>query len=126
MMKMTRMILQSIVLELLKTKARNLNVVSPAAAAVKTLLHLHRLNQTESPMDNEHGNNNNEELPAGSEEEEEEEESMLLATQAGFNKLLLVLRDEQVMRFVKYVSAAATGSRWDIYGEYEVGMVTDD
>ena len=85
-------------------------------------------NGVTNTMDKEHGNNNNEKLPAGSEEEEEEEEeeSMLLATQAGFNKLLLVLRDEQVMRFVKYVSAAAPGSRWDICGEYEVGMVTDD
>jgi prolyl 3-hydroxylase /prolyl 3,4-dihydroxylase len=82
-------------------------------------------NGVTNAMDKEHGNDN-EELPAGSEEEEEEEESMLLATQAGFNKLLLVLRDEQVMRFVKYVSAAAPGSRWDICGEYEVGMVTDD
>jgi prolyl 3-hydroxylase /prolyl 3,4-dihydroxylase len=29
------------------------------------------------------------------------------------------------MRFVKYVSAAAPGSRWDICGEYEVGMVEE-
>ena len=34
----------------------------------------------------------------------------------------MVLRDEQVMRFVKYVSAAAPGSRLDICGEYEVEM----
>jgi hypothetical protein len=37
----------------------------------------------------------------------------------------MVLRDERVMRFVKYVSAAAPGSRWDICGEYEVGMVEE-
>ncbi|KAF9475086.1 hypothetical protein BDN70DRAFT_884146 [Pholiota conissans] len=59
-------------------------------------------------------------------EEDEEEDSTLLAVQAGFNKLLLVLRDERVMRFVKYVSAAAEGSRWDICGEYEVGMQVPD
>ncbi|KAF9559662.1 hypothetical protein CPC08DRAFT_708705 [Agrocybe pediades] len=59
------------------------------------------------------------------EEEEEEEDGTLLAVQPGFNRLLLVLRDERVMRFVKYVSAAAEGSRWDICGEYEVGMVEE-
>ncbi|KAF8076697.1 nuclear protein [Lyophyllum atratum] len=58
--------------------------------------------------------------------DEEEEDSTLLTVQPGFNRLLLVLRDERVMRFVKYVSAAAEGSRWDVCGEYEVGMVADD
>ncbi|KAG6910130.1 hypothetical protein DXG01_012889 [Tephrocybe rancida] len=58
--------------------------------------------------------------------EEEEEDSTLLTVQPGFNRLLLVLRDERVMRFVKYVSASAEGSRWDVCGEYEVGMLTDD
>ncbi|KAG6885465.1 hypothetical protein C0993_001330 [Termitomyces sp. T159_Od127] len=57
---------------------------------------------------------------------DEEEDSTLLTVQPGFNRLLLVLRDERVMRFVKYVSAAAEGSRWDVCGEYEVGMVADD
>ncbi|KAH6914664.1 nuclear protein [Coprinopsis sp. MPI-PUGE-AT-0042] len=60
------------------------------------------------------------------EEEEEEEDSTLLTVQPGFNRLLLVLRDERVMRFVKYVSAAAEGSRWDVCGEYEVGMAQED
>ena len=68
----------------------------------------------------------NEEEPTGSPFdpcEDDEDESTLLFTQPRFNKLLLVLRDERVMRFVKYVSAAAPGSRWDsdICGEYEVG-----
>ncbi|KAG6854364.1 hypothetical protein C0991_007869 [Blastosporella zonata] len=58
--------------------------------------------------------------------DDEEEDSTLLTVQPGFNRLLLVLRDERVMRFVKYVSAAAEGSRWDVCGEYEVGMVDDD
>lgn len=59
-------------------------------------------------------------------EEEEEEDSTLLTVQPGFNRLLLVLRDERVMRFVKYVSASAEGSRWDVCGEYEVGMMEED
>src|SRR6266852_5560681 len=58
--------------------------------------------------------------------DEEEDDATLLTVQPGFNHLLLVLRDEGVMRFVKYVSAAAEGSRWDICGEYEVGMVQED
>jgi hypothetical protein len=58
--------------------------------------------------------------------DDEEEESTLLTVQPGFNRLLLVLRDEKVMRFVKYISAAAEGSRWDVCGEYEVGMVQEE
>ncbi|KAJ8087067.1 putative component of NuA3 histone acetyltransferase complex [Marasmius tenuissimus] len=59
-------------------------------------------------------------------DEDEEEDSTLLTVQPGFNRLLLVLRDERVMRFVKYVSAAAEGSRWDVCAEYEVGMIKED
>lgn len=58
--------------------------------------------------------------------DDDEEDSTLLTVQPSFNRLLLVLRDEGVMHFVKYVSAAAQGSRWDICGEYEVGMVEED
>ncbi|KAI6100257.1 nuclear protein [Pisolithus sp. B1] len=59
-------------------------------------------------------------------EENDEDESTLLTVQPNFNCLLLVLRDEGVLHFVKYVSAAAAGSRWDVYGEFEVGMVEGD
>ena len=59
-------------------------------------------------------------------DEEEDDDGTLLTVQPGFNRLLLVLRDEGVMRFVKYVSAAAEGSRWDVCGEFEVGMVDVD
>lgn len=59
-------------------------------------------------------------------DEEEDDDATLLTVQPGFNRLLLVLRDEGVMRFVKYVSAAAEGSRWDVCGEYEVGIVEVD
>jgi hypothetical protein len=58
-------------------------------------------------------------------DEDEDEDNTLLTVQPGFNRLLLVLRDERVMRFVKYVSATATGSRWDVCGEYEVGAVEE-
>lgn len=58
--------------------------------------------------------------------DEDEEDSTLLTVQPGFNRLLLVLRDERVMRFVKYVSAAADGSRWDVCAEYEVGVIQEE
>ena len=38
-----------------------------------------------------------------------------------YNTLNVVLRDEGVMRFVKYLGASAGGSRWDIAAEYTVG-----
>lgn len=57
---------------------------------------------------------------------DDNDDGTLLTVQPGFNRLLLVLRDQGVMRFVKYVSAAADGSRWDICGEYECGTVEVD
>jgi hypothetical protein len=74
------------------------------------------------------GDSNGAEEAAGEEDEDmdedsDEEDGTLLTVQPGFNRLLLVLRDVGVMRFVKYVSAAAEGSRWDVCGEYEVGMI---
>lgn len=57
---------------------------------------------------------------------DEDEDGTLLTVQPGYNRLLLVLRDEGVMRFVKYVSAAAEGSRWDVCGEFEIGMVQEE
>ena len=35
------------------------------------------------------------------------------------NTLNLVLRDEGLMKFVKYLSAAAPGSRWDVAAVYQ-------
>ncbi|KAL5488259.1 NUA3_1 [Sanghuangporus weigelae] len=85
-----------------------------------------------------HGHNNS--LPNGTtshlvdedsdqdsdEEDEDDDDGTLLTVQPGFNRLMLVLRDEGVMRFVKYVSAAAPGSVWDVCGEYEVYMTEEE
>jgi prolyl 3-hydroxylase /prolyl 3,4-dihydroxylase len=60
------------------------------------------------------------------EDAEGEDDNTLLTVQPGFNRLLLVLRDESVMHFVKYVSAAAEGSRWDVCAEFEIGMIEED
>jgi prolyl 3-hydroxylase /prolyl 3,4-dihydroxylase len=57
----------------------------------------------------------------------QEEEESLLSVSPGNNILSLVMRDQQVMRFVKYVSASAPGSRWDIAVEYELkGDLSND
>ena len=49
-----------------------------------------------------------------------EEDGALLTMAAGANELLIVLKDEGVMRFVKYVSARAPGARWDVAFEYDL------
>lgn len=49
-----------------------------------------------------------------------DEDGALLNLSAGRNELSLVLRDEGIMRFIKYVSAKAAGSRWDIAFEYDL------
>ena len=59
-------------------------------------------------------------------EEEDQDDDPLLTLPVGFNKLSIVLRDPGVMRFVKYLSASALGSRWDVGGEWEVGILEED
>lgn len=52
----------------------------------------------------------------------EESEESLLSVSAGNNVLNLVMRDENVMRFIKYISFNAPSSRWDISAEYELDL----
>ncbi|GAA5946639.1 hypothetical protein JCM3765_000329 [Sporobolomyces pararoseus] len=59
-------------------------------------------------------------------EEEEDEDSTLLSLEPTFNRLHLVLRDPGVLGFVKYVSAKAPGSRWDVNGEWEVRGIEEE
>ncbi|CAO3702340.1 unnamed protein product [Rhizopus stolonifer] len=51
-----------------------------------------------------------------------EEGGALLTLPANSNQLSIVLRDPEVLRFIKYVSARAPGSRWDVAFEYETCM----
>lgn len=51
---------------------------------------------------------------------DEEDEESLLSVSPSHNVLSLVMRDQNVMRFVKYVSINALSSRWDISAEYEL------
>ncbi|EXJ76988.1 hypothetical protein A1O3_10145 [Capronia epimyces CBS 606.96] len=52
---------------------------------------------------------------------DDEDDGILFANPAAWNRFSVVLRDKGTLRFVKYVSQAATGDRWDIKGEVEVG-----
>ena len=51
----------------------------------------------------------------------EEFDGVLLNVTPSFNTLNVVLRDEGVMRFVKYLAACAGGSRWDVSAEFTAG-----
>ena len=54
-------------------------------------------------------------------DDDDDFDGVLLNVTPSFNSLNIVLRDEGVMRFVKYLGASAGGSRWDIAAEYTVG-----
>lgn len=56
--------------------------------------------------------------------EDDEDDGILFSNPAGWNTLSVVLRDKGVLKFVKYVSGAAKGDRWDFVGAVEV--VDDD
>ena len=49
------------------------------------------------------------------------EDNILFASVPSWNTFSVVLRDKDTLRFVKYVSEAAPGNRWDIKGEIELG-----
>ena len=49
-----------------------------------------------------------------------DDDDQILSVPAAANTMNLVLREPGTMRFVKYVSAAAPGSRWDAAAVYEV------
>ncbi|KAI9788430.1 MAG: hypothetical protein M1833_003005 [Piccolia ochrophora] len=54
----------------------------------------------------------------------EEDDGVLFSMPASWNRVSIVLRDKGVLRFVKYVSQAAQGDRWDVLGEF--GIVDED
>ncbi|KAE8154852.1 putative component of NuA3 histone acetyltransferase complex [Aspergillus avenaceus] len=56
----------------------------------------------------------------------DEDDGILFSTAAGWNRLSIVLRDSGTLKFVKYVSAAAQGDRWDITGEMDVEYDEDE
>jgi hypothetical protein len=50
------------------------------------------------------------------------DEGILLTSAAAWNRLDIVVRDEGILHFVKYVSANAPSSRWDIDCEYLIDL----
>ncbi|EGE00057.1 oxidoreductase [Trichophyton tonsurans CBS 112818] len=50
----------------------------------------------------------------------DEDDGILFSMAAGWNRMSIVLRDQGPLKFVKYVSRAAKGDRWDITGEIDV------
>ncbi|KAJ5591986.1 Prolyl 3-4-dihydroxylase ofd1 [Penicillium hispanicum] len=56
----------------------------------------------------------------------DEDDGILFSAQAGWNRLSIVLRDSGTLKFVKYVSAAAKGDRWDITADIGVEFDEDD
>lgn len=48
------------------------------------------------------------------------DESVLYSSQCKWNMLLLMVRDPSVLKFVKYVSINARGSRWDVSCQWNV------
>lgn len=85
-----------------------------------------REGESAGPVVTEAGAGGEAQAEEGEAEEEEEDDGPLLALPPGWNQLTLVLRDPGVLKFVKYASARAPGSRWDVGGEWEVGMVEEE
>ena len=56
----------------------------------------------------------------------QDDDSGVLNVSATFNAVSIVLRDEGLMRFVKYVSSVAPGSRWDISAVMQPADDSDD
>jgi hypothetical protein len=56
----------------------------------------------------------------------DEDDGVLVSTDAAWNVFSLVLRDTGVLKFVKYVSRAAWGGRWDVTSEWAVKEDEDD
>ncbi|KAI8908303.1 Oxoglutarate and iron-dependent oxygenase degradation C-term-domain-containing protein [Gorgonomyces haynaldii] len=50
------------------------------------------------------------------------DDDVLLTLPASWNQMVIVLRDQGVLHFCKYVSASAPSSRWDVDAEYTVQM----
>jgi len=52
--------------------------------------------------------------------DEDEDDGILISNPASWNTMSIVLRDKGTLKFVKYVSQAAEGDRWDLTGCVEV------
>lgn len=64
--------------------------------------------------------------PAVYKQNDPSDDSVLFTSQCKWNSLTLMLRDPTVLKFVKYVSINAKGSRWDIVGSSNVKATEGD
>ncbi|KAJ2783375.1 putative component of NuA3 histone acetyltransferase complex [Coemansia javaensis] len=55
----------------------------------------------------------------------DDNDAVLLTNPAAWNTLCLAMREPGVVHFVKYVSAAAPGSRWDVSYEFQISEEED-
>ncbi|GMM28784.1 oxidative DNA demethylase [Martiniozyma asiatica (nom. inval.)] len=55
-----------------------------------------------------------------------DDDSVVYEAQTGWNKFSLMFRDESVLKFVKYISYDAPGSRWDIVGNWKCVDESDE
>jgi len=58
--------------------------------------------------------------PAVYRESKDEDGGVLLSALPKPNEFIIILRDPDLLRFIKYLSKNAPGSRWDVHGEYTV------
>ncbi|KAE8258575.1 hypothetical protein A4X13_0g1601 [Tilletia indica] len=86
--------------------------------------------EAEMAVDGEEEGDDDEDMDEDEDEDEDDEDEdfdgVLLNLTPSFNSLSVVLRDEGVMRFIKYLGAAAGTSRWDIKGEWSVGQLEEE
>ncbi|KAH6898650.1 Oxoglutarate and iron-dependent oxygenase degradation C-term-domain-containing protein [Thelonectria olida] len=54
-----------------------------------------------------------------------DDDNILFFQAAAWNKMTIVLRDSDTLKFVKYISESAKGDRWDISGVFEIEEVED-
>lgn len=64
--------------------------------------------------------------PAVYKSSKNEDDSVVVNNQASWNHFSLMLRDPSVLKFIKYVSYDAKGSRWDISCQWNVKTRGDD
>ena len=57
---------------------------------------------------------------------DDDDDGILLSIPVGWNKLCIVLRDQGILNFVKYIGRDAPSDRWDVVGAFDVADDEDD
>eukprot|EP01026_Neomeris_dumetosa_P015103 TRINITY_DN156_c0_g1_i3.p1 TRINITY_DN156_c0_g1~~TRINITY_DN156_c0_g1_i3.p1 ORF type:complete len:151 (-),score=40.38 TRINITY_DN156_c0_g1_i3:244-666(-) len=59
-------------------------------------------------------------------EKDDDDDGGVISCSACSNTLNIVLRDESLMKFIKYISYRAPGSRWDVSMQYKVDLTAEE